>query len=159
MNARLSEIAGIVYALKPGDHQAGVDMDSFKMGVAGRRATLIIQFAALTGDAVLTINSGATAGTKTTAEGFKYRLAGAAQGSAGADQFGDRSAEVTSLTLTAATYQNKTLLVEIEPGDLTEGQNWVTPALSAAADALNASAVAILHDGRYQGDDVPTAIS
>lgn len=159
MNAKLSEVAPIVYALKPGDHQAGVDLDSFKMGVAGRKATLIFQFATLTGDAVLTVNSGASAGTKTTAEGFRYRLAGADQGSAGADQFGDRSAAVTSLTLTAATYSDRALLVEIDADELTADQPWVTAALSDAADALNASAVAVLTDGRYQADDVPTAIS
>lgn len=159
MNGRLSEVAGLVYVLKPGDHQAGVDGDSFRMGVAGRRATILIQFGALTGDAVLTINSGATAGVKTTAEGFRYRLANAAQGSAGADQYGARSAEVTSLTLSAATYQNKALLVEVEAGDLTDGQPWVTLALSSAADALNASAFAVLTNGRYQAEDIPTAIS
>ncbi len=157
MAERLSETNGIVYAIKPGDHQsAGIDSDSFIMRDF-RKATFVIQFAALTGDALLTVNSGASAGTKTTAETFHTRLADAVQGSATADTFGDRTSSA-SLTLTAATYQNKTLLVEIETDNITQDQPWITLNLSSAASALNASAIAILEEARYKANDLPTAL-
>ena len=146
-----------VYGLKPGDHAAGVDADSFKLAKY-RTATFKILFGALTGDAVLTVNSGATDGTKTTAETFHYRLADAVQGSATADTFGDRTS-VTTLTLTAATYQNKMLLVTISEDDLTADQEWVTLALSSAASVLNAAIEVTLEDPRYSAQDMPTSIS
>ena len=154
---RLSERHGIVYVLKPADHAAGVDGESFTMRDF-RLATFVLQFASLTGDAVLTVNSGATDGTKTTAETFNYRLADAVQAAATADTFGDWATSA-ALTLTAATYQNKTLVVEIDTGDLTDGQEFVTLSLSSAASALNASVVAILSEARYRAHDLPTALA
>lgn len=146
----------VVYARKPGDHQAGVAFDSIHMGKC-HRVTFLIQFAALTGDAVLTFKSGASAGTETTSETFRYRLADAAQGSATADKFAAWT-EATTLTLTAATYQNKMLIVEVESRALTDGQPWLTGAFSSAASALNAS-VAALAEPRYIDEDGVTVIS
>ena len=154
---RISENHGIVYVLKPGDHQAGVAGDSINMGKY-RHATFILQFATLTGDAVLTVKSGASAGTETTAETFHYRNADADQGGDGADQYG-AWADSSSLTLTAATYGDRTLILEIDSAELTDGQPWITLAFSAAADALNASVVAILSEPRYGAHDMPTAIA
>lgn len=154
---RLTHYNGIVYVLKPGDHQAGVDGDSFKL-TNHKHATFLIQFAALTGDAVLTIYEGATAGTKTTAKTFNYRLADAAQGAATGDTFGDETTSA-ALTLTAATYQNKMLVVELGADALTQGLPWVTLEFSAAASALNASVAAVLSEARYPGESQPTAIA
>ena len=154
---RLSENHGIVYVLKPGDHQAGVVGDSIKMAKY-RHITYIVQFAALTGDAVLTVKSGATAAAETTAETMHYRLADAEQGNDTADTFGNWT-NSTSLTLTAATFDNKTLIVEMDADEITDGQPWLTLAFSAAADALNASVVAILGDPRHGAHDMPTAIA
>jgi hypothetical protein len=151
-----SENYGVIYVLKPGDHQAGVAGDSFHMGRV-HVAAWVIQFATLTGDGVLTIKSGASAGTETTAETFRYRLADAAQGSATADTFGDWTTS-SSLTLTAATYQNKTLICELDNDQLTAAQPWVTLAFSAAASALNASVVAVVTP-RYQAHDALTYIT
>jgi hypothetical protein len=134
----LSETKSLIYVLKPGDHEAGVAGDSINMGLLNKVAYLV-QFAAVTGDAVLTVKSGATAGTETTAETFRYRLADAAQAAAGADLFGDWATS-SSLTLTAATYANK-----------------LTIAFSAAASALNASIVAV-GEPRYKAHDGPTVI-
>jgi hypothetical protein len=152
---RFSNNFGIIYVLKPGDHQAGADGDSFNLGL-GHTACFLIQFATLTGDGVLTIKSGATAGEKTTSETFNYRLASADQGSATADTFGDWTA-ASSLTLTAATYSDRVLVVEIDAAALTEGQEWVTLEFSAAASALNASVVAFVRP-RYAAHAVPTMI-
>lgn len=154
---RLSENHGIVYVLKPGDHQAGATGDSFKL-TNYRHVCFEVAFATLTGDAVLTVKSGASAGTETTAETFHYRLADADQGGAGADTFGDWT-NSSSLTLTAATYSDRILLIELDADEITDGQPWLTFAFSAAADALNASVVAILSEPRYGAHDMPTAIA
>ena len=139
----LSETHGIVYLVKPADHQsAGIDGDSFNIGRANW-ATVVLQFGAVTGNAVLTVNTGASAGTKTTAETFTYRLASGDQAAASADLFGATSTSA-ALTLTAATYDNKTLIVEIDPATLTDAQPWVTINLSDAASELFVSGVAIL---------------
>lgn len=154
---RLTQMVPPVYVLKPGtDYQAGIDGESINTKYSTHVAFLL-QFGALTGDAVLSIYSGASDGTKTTQETFYYRLAEAAQGSASADVFGAESSG-TTLTLTAATYQNKLLLVEIPVGTITDGQPWLTLNLSAAADALNASCVAMLMGHRYPSYQPPTSI-
>lgn len=161
--ARLSHNAGIVYVLKPGDHQAGVAGDSINVGKYGH-ITFLIQFASLTGDAVLTVKSGASAGTETTSETFFWTLATADQGSDGADVYGDASGdagetEATTLTLTAATYADRTLILEVPTEGLTADQPWLTLAFSSAASALNASIVAILSEARYRQEQPPTAIA
>ena len=76
-----------VYVLKPGQHSAGVDGDSINMGKL-HTVRFLIQFAALTGNAILKIFSGATEGAKTTAKQFRYTLAQAAQGAADGDKLG-----------------------------------------------------------------------
>lgn len=152
---RLSENMKLIYVLKPGDHQAGATGESINMGLL-ERVTYLLQTAVLTGDAVLTLKSGASDGTQTTAETFRYRLADAEQAAAGADGFGDWATS-SSLTLTAATYDNKVLALEIDARALTQGQPWLTLAVSAAADAFNASIVAI-GEPRYPGHDSPSVI-
>jgi len=146
MTVKLTETNHVVYVLKPGDHQAGAVGDSFKL-VDGH-AAFVVQFAALTGDAVLTVSKGATAGTKTTALSFRYRLASGVQAAANADVFG-AWATSDALTLTAATYANKTLVVEVDASQAAEGGPWVTFDFSSAASALNASVVAVLSTIRY----------
>lgn len=146
-----------VYALKPGDHEAGVDLDSVNVKNY-RHLTVYLLTAALTGDAVLTVNSGATAGAKTTAEGFKTRLADADQGAAAdADKYGALSARVTTLTLTAATYDNKLLVIEVDLDAITLDQPWITVAISAAATAFNAAALIVLSGPRYSANEMLTA--
>ena len=83
----LSDNQHPIYVLKPGDHQAGVAGESVHMGRL-HSITYYVQFASLTGDAVLTCKSGATDGTETTAETFRYRLTDAAQGAASGDLLG-----------------------------------------------------------------------
>ena len=153
--SRLSESSNIAYVLKPGDHGSGVTGDSIDMG-GMHSVAFIMQCATLSGDAVLTIKSGASAGTQTTSETFNYRIADAVQGSATADTFGDWATS-SSLTLTAATYQNKTTTFEIDAAAITNGQNWLTLAISSAASAMNASVIAIGRT-RYAAHDAPTVI-
>ena len=151
-----SENNNIVYSLKPGDHQAGVDGDSVQFG-AMDRVVFLVMMAALTGDAVLKFFSGATAGTKTTALTFRYRLADAVQGSATADTFGAWTTSA-ALTLTAATYANKMLLVEIEATEMTQGVDWLTPEVGSEASAFNA-AIAMLGAATHKRLNVPTVIA
>lgn len=153
---RQSEQGGRVPILKPADHQAGATGDSIKMANWGH-VEYILAFGVVTGDAVLTVKSGATDGTQTTAETFHYRLADADQGASGADQFGAFT-NSSSLTLTAATYDNRLLILELDAEELTSGQPFLTLAVDAAATELQLSVVALLSRPRYQAHDVPTAI-
>jgi len=153
--SRLSEQYNIAYILKPADHAAGVSGDSIHMGRVFR--TLVVLLAAtLTGDAVLTMSSGASEGTETTSETFRYRVADGVQAAASGDTYADWATS-SSLTLTAATYSNKTLLIEIDSDELTVDQPWLTMVISSAASAFNASAVA-MSDPRYRANDPLTII-
>ncbi len=154
---RLSERFGVVNLMKPADNQGGVVNDSFTM-TDFNHAMIILSCGSLTGNAVLTVNSGATAAAKTTAETFNYRLADADQAATGADNYADWSTSA-SLTLTATTYDNKILIIEIDGPAMTDGQPWITVDLDSTASTHFSSAVAILSEARYASNDVPTAIS
>lgn len=152
---RYSERNAVIYVKKPADHGGAVMTgDSIDMGKL-RRAMFIIQMNALTGNGVLTLKSGATDGVQTTSETFRYRLADADQGGANADQYGDWATS-SSLTMTAATYDNRTLIVEIDSDELTDGQPWLTLEISNIT-ALNCAVVAI-GEPRFEANDVPTVI-
>ena len=102
-----SEQASVVYVMKPGDHQAGVAGDSINMGKVSK-VVYLLQTAAITGDTLLTVKSGATAGTETTSETFRYRLADGDQAAASADLFGDWATS-TSLTTMRCPLMTSTL--------------------------------------------------
>ena len=123
------------YVINTADYNAGVDGDSINMK-GFHRATFYLLFGAITGDAVLTVNSGASDGAKTSALTFRYALGSAACGSATSDVLGSTSTSA-ALTLTAATYANKMLIVEVEATemDLANDENWLTIAISSAASA------------------------
>jgi hypothetical protein len=152
---RLCERTKIVPCIEPEDHQAaGVDGDSVSLENYGH-VTFIFLFGELTGDAILTINSGASAGTKTTAETFNYRATSADLKTTGGDALGDEATSA-ALTLTAASYEDMMLVVEMDADEFTDGQQWITPNLSDAATELFVSCVAILSNPRY-ASDVPLA--
>lgn len=142
MSNMLSENNNIVFLVEPEDHQsAGIDGDSFHAGRINHFA-IILQFGELTGDAILTVNSGASAGTKTTAETFRYRRSDSELLTATGDTYADWATSA-ALTLTAATYEDFCLILEMDSAELTDGQPWVTINLSSAASALFVSAVAV----------------
>ena len=120
-----------------------------------RRVTFIVQFGAITGNPVFTLKSGASDGTQTTSETFRYRLADADQGGAGADNYGDWATS-SSLTMTGTTYDNRITVFEIDADELTDGQPWLTGEFSNVT-ALNHAVVAI-GEPRYEAHDVPTVI-
>lgn len=155
---RLAEQNKLVYCVQPQDHNAaGIDGDSVSLENYSHVA-FIITFGELTGDAVLTVNSGATAGTKTTAETFNYRATAIDMKSAGGDALG---AEATSaaLTVAAATYEDRMIVVEMDADEFTDGQQWITVNLSDAASELFVSVVAVLSKPRYGQNVPPTAIA
>jgi len=154
---RLCEQTKIVPILEPEDHNGGVDGDSVSLENYGH-VTFTFLFGELTGDAVLTINSGATAGTKTTAETFNYRATAADLKNASGDALGSESTSA-ALTLTAATYEDRMLVVEMDAAEFTDGQQWITPSLSSAASELFVSCVATLSQPRYPSETPPTAIA
>lgn len=155
---RLAEQNKIVFCIQPEDHQsAGIDGDSVSLENYSH-VTFIIMFGEVTGDALLTVNSGASAGTKTTAETFNYRACATDMGTAGGDLLG-AEATSASLTLTAATYEDRFIVVEMDADEFTNGQPWITINLSSAASSLFVSAVAILSKPRFGQNVPPTAIA
>ena len=147
------QAAHYVPVLEPEDHAAGADGDSINIG-KGQSITFCILFGELTGDAVLTISSGATAGTKTTGETFHYAATAADLKAASGDVLGAWSTSA-ALTLTAATYEDRMLMVTVDHDDITDGQNWITPNISAAASECFASISARV-TSRYAGDQSAT---
>lgn len=148
----------VVPLLNSADYGAGVSMDSINMK-GFHHATIILIFGAITGDAVLTVNSGASAAALTSALTFNYALGGGVLAAANADVLA-ANATSAALTLTAATYQNKMLVVEVDASDMdvANDENWLTAALSSAATNGICHAVAIL-EPRYTGNRSLTALT
>lgn len=160
---RFTEQFSIVPLLEPADWQsAGSDLDSVNMGLLSHFMA-VLQFGAITGnDTVIKAYSGASAGTKTTALIFKYRLSGADQGAAGADQFGDATAiavAATGLVFTdAANYSDRIIAIEFDAIDMPAGEPWLTIEVDdGSASGLLMSALGIGVPA-FRGNDVPTVI-
>lgn len=151
---RLAEQHKIVFCIQPEDHNsAGVDGDSVSLENYSH-VTFIFVFGELTNNSVLKIYSGATAGTKTTAETFNYRACATDMGTSGGDLL---ATETTSaaLTLTAATYEDRFIVVEMDADEFTDEQPFVTPEIDSTATELFVACVAILSKPRY-AQNVPT---
>ena len=153
----LAELLKVVNLIEPADHQAaGIDGDSINLGLI-HQALIVITFGALTADSILTVNTGATEGTKTTAETFRYRLAGADLGTDGSDNFG-AWATSAALTLTAATYDHRIVEVEVNSDEFTAAQPWLTINIDATATALFVGAVAVCRSRFASGGGAPTVL-
>lgn len=150
------QAAHYVPVLEPEDHNAGVDGDSINIGKC-QSITFCIVFGELTGNAVLKIYSGATAGTKTTAETFHYAATAADLKAASGDVLGASSTSA-GLTLTAVTYEDRMLMVTVDHDDITDAQPWITPNLSADASQLFVSITARAVP-RYACDQAATIIA
>ena len=140
------------------------EADNIGTGVTGKsinmtnyhHAVFIILFSTLSGDAELTIKSGASDGTQTTAVTFYYRVSSEDFLVAGSDIL---SAELSSssLTLTEATYKDKILVCEVDADDMTDGEEWLTLALDSSASAGSGTCVALL-EPRYASKTFKTAL-
>ena len=106
--------------------------------------------------AVLTVKSGASDGTQTTAETFYSRYSTAAQAATGGDVWTDW-ASGTSVSVASATITTRAQQIYIDCSALTVGQPWVTLALSDAADSGILHGFAVCTP-RYPGNAIPTAV-
>jgi len=152
---RLGETHNIVHILESQDHNAGVDGDSFHAGRV-HSFDILISFGELSGNAVLKVFSGATAGTKTTAETFRHRVSDAELKTSTGDTYADWGTS-SALTLTAASYEDFLLQVSMDSDELTDGQPWVTVELGSEASEIFCSMVAVARP-RFAANDPLTLI-
>jgi hypothetical protein len=158
---RLSEELQFVQLFEPKDLAAGAYVsDAVDLGKFNS-FTAFITFGAITGNSVLTVNADTTsalATALTTPIAFKYRQTAADFKVALSDQLGDPIAvALTGLTLTAATFDHTTLVIEIDPDTLGSTAHWVTFNLSAVANPCLVSGIGIGRS-RYAGHLIPSAI-
>lgn len=155
---RISEFELLIPVVESKDYgSAGIDFDSVHIGRLNA-LSIGIDFGALTGNSILTVNTGATEGVKTTGMAFKYRLGGGVFKAASADILGDPvSVAAAGLTLTAATFQHKLVVIEIDVDAMTDGQPWVTVAIDATATVLNVGGLGVGRP-RFPGHTALTVI-
>jgi hypothetical protein len=149
---RILDKFGVVPIIEPADYgSAGITSDSFKMD-KGQSAALIFTFGAITGDSTLIISSGLTLAAITTGLACRYRLAsGVFKATASADQYAAAAALAsTGITLTATTYKNRTLIVDIDAAEMPDANAYLTAVISSTATVMLVSCVALLGGGRYQ---------
>jgi hypothetical protein len=151
---RLVEEVGIIPMYEPIDLAAGADSETFQL--VGAHADIVFSFGVLTVPGALSLFSGATAGAKTTALPFTYRLSAADFKAAAADTYGAETAESDGiLTLSATGHDHRVVVIHVDAADLPDDHTWVTFAL-ASGTAQFISAVAIISGGRYR--PAPTAV-
>ncbi len=141
---RLSERLKFVALTESADvTTAGVDTQSVHMGYYHEFAFLL-NFGAIAADDVLKVFTGASNATKTTAIAFKYRLAAADTAAASSDTFGAFTDVASSgLTLTAATFDHKLVIVEIDAQAIDDAKPWVTLEIAGSATTQNISIVGV----------------
>jgi hypothetical protein len=140
---RISEEKILIPILEPVDAEAGIDGQSVNMGKLHSIA-YNLQLGAVTGDAVLKFYVGASDGTKTTAVAFKYRVSTGDFKAASADLYGAATDVASSgLTLTAATFDHKNLVIEFDSQTIADATPWLTLELSNAASAILVSCLAV----------------
>lgn len=154
---RLCEEKKIIFAVEPEDfNAAGITLESVCMKDYGHY-TLILLFGELTGDSVLKIREGATDGATTADITFSYRATATDLKSSGGDTLGTEATSA-ALTLTAATYEDRMIVVEIDAAQLTDGYDWITPIIDDVATELFVAGVIILSEPRYAAAVPPAAI-
>ncbi|HDZ14487.1 hypothetical protein LCGC14_0646860 [marine sediment metagenome] len=150
---RLAETHKIIPVMALDTIASGGDGDSINMK-GFHRCTFICTFGTLSGDAILTVNSGVTDGAKNSALTFNHAVGTATIGTytsatVAADILA-ANATSAALTLTAASYLDKMLIVEVDASDmdLANDEEWLTLSLSNAGSSGAADAVAVL-EPRY----------
>jgi hypothetical protein len=142
--ARLSESLKIFSLTESADvTTAGVDTKSVHFGKV-HNGLFLLNFGSITSDDALKVYVGAATATKTTAIAFRYRLAAADTKSALSDTFGAfTDVASTGLTLTAATFDHKAVIVEIDSQEIADATPYVTLEIAGSASAQNISIVFI----------------
>lgn len=137
---------------------SGVDTKSINVGKL-HSVCFLLNFGAVTADDALKVYTGAATATKTTAVAFSYRLAAADTASALSDTFGAFTAVAsTGLTLTAATFDHKLVIVEIDSQAIDDSKPWVTLEIAGSATTQNVSIVAIGVPRDIGNSGLPTVI-
>lgn len=157
----LSEQIQIGYVIESADKAGGgADTDAVDLS-RFHKATFAFTFGAITGNSTLLFYAGSTnalAAAKGTAIAFNYRLAAADCGNTLADTHGALTAATAAgITLTAATYDHKTLLVEFDCDQLTTTNRFVVGAVSATANPMNVSCI-VIGEPRWPGNTQVTAL-
>lgn len=136
----------------------GVDSKSINFGKINE-GCFLLNFGAVTADDALKVYVGAATATKTTAIAFKYRLASADTKSASSDAFGAfTDVASTGLTLTAATFDHKALIVEVDSQAIADATPWVTLEIAGSATTQNVS-ITFIGTPRYTSNaGTPTVI-
>lgn len=140
---------------------AGVNSTSINMANY-HHATLVFTFGAITGNSTLTIKSATAKDTGTTAiTDWTGWMTGADIGAVASDTFSATAVAVDTsqeyATLTATTYDNRMVVIEIPATKLAAGHSWFRVEIDDTATAGIVHCVAILQP-RYKQDDIPTAV-
>jgi len=154
---RIFETKKIVPILQNLDINDGVDCDSINMANFKHAAFICLFGADLSGNAVLTLYSGATDGAKTSAVTFTYAYGGAAVGSANCDVL-STPATSAALTATGTTFVSRMLVIEFDPGQITDGHDWLTLNIGSEASAGKLSVIAVL-DPKYPSEAGNSALT
>jgi hypothetical protein len=141
---RISERYAIVTLIEAKDYgSVGIQSDAVFMGKL-QNIGCLFTFGALTGNSILLAYASAARDLETTAIAFNYRLAAATYKSTAADQLGDVIAVTAAgLTLTAATFQHKQLLIEFDSDSGADGAPWLTFNIDATATMMNVAAFGV----------------
>jgi len=159
-SCRFSNTHGIVPLAVDGDITGSYDLDSIDMSLYNHVTILISCSADLAGNNVLKMHGGAADGIKTADTTFTYRYGGAAAKSASADVL-TAPATSAALTLTAATYAGRVLVVEVDAEDMVVAgvqYRYLTGNFDGTATTGTASAFAVLSEPRYETSIMKTAI-
>lgn len=154
---RFAEEKKVVPILASANYGAGVTLDSINMKNF-HRASIIITFGAVTGNAGLLVYSGATAAATTSAIVFDSAVTGANIAAASGDVLGatTRAVAASGLTLTAGTYGSRMAVLEIDAAnmDVANGEEWLTLVIDGSASSGIAHAVAILEPRYTSGQSI-----
>lgn len=160
--SRLSEELQFVPLIEAEDYAgAGKDSDCVDLS-RFHTFSAIFQFGDITGNSILKVYAAPTAALAVAKTGyeiaFSYRLAAADTGATLADTFGDATAVAsTGLTLTAATYDHKVLLVEFDCDTMTTTNRYLVFEIDATANPMEVSAVGVAKP-RFPGHAGVTAL-
>jgi hypothetical protein len=140
---------------------AGTDSDAIDVSRFSS-ITYVFSFGDITGNSTLIFYAAPTAALAVAKTGyeiaFKYRLAAAAVRATTADVFGDvQTATSAGITLTAATYDNKLMLVEFDCDQMTTTNRFIVFAVSATANPMDLS-VTVVGKPRYPGHTGVTSV-
>ena len=136
----------------------GVDTKSINFGKI-HKGCFLLNFGAITADDVLSVYVGAATATKTTAVAYKYRHAAADTTVALSDTYGALTdVPSTGLTLSATTFDNKLLIVEIGSQAIADATPWVTLEIAGSASVQNISIIFIGEPRFASNGGLPTVI-